>query len=147
MFVKNLSKEVIDFRKNGNVLKLKPGVNQVDENKWSKDDLLNTYGPTILAFFNEEKVEETTEEAPQTPAEEVGKEEATQAPTETAPVETPVVEAPVEEAPVVDTPVVEGEQNGEEGQETPVVEAPVEEAPKAPEKKPATKKPAKKANK
>lgn len=145
MFVKNLSKEVIDFRKNGNVLKLKPGVNQVDENKWSKDDLLNTYGPTIVSFFDKEEKEE--EVTPQTPAEKVGKEETAQAPTETAPVETPVVETPVEEAPVVETPVVEGEQNGEEGQEAPVVEAPVEEAPKAPEKKPATKKPTKKANK
>lgn len=145
MFVKNLTKEVIDFRKNGRVLKLKPGVNQVDDFKWSKDDLMKTYGPTILAIFNEEKVEETEaeENAPKENADEVGEEETAQAPTETAPVETPVVETPVDEAPVVDTPVVEDEQNGEDGQETPVDE----EAPKAPEKKPATKKATKKANK
>ena len=140
MFVKNLTKEVVDFRKNGRVLKLKPGVNLVDEFKWSKEDLMNTYGPTILAFFTEEKVEEPTEEAQQdADVVETPVNDETPAPTEGN-------EAPTEE---------EGQAPaGEEGQEAPVdgqAESDKAEetvpADKAHAKKPATKRTTKKANK
>ena len=140
MFVKNLTKEVIDFRKNGRVLKLKPGVNQVDDFKWSKDDLMKTYGPTILAIFNEEKVEETEaeENAPKENADEVN----TPVADENIPTPTEGKEAPTE------APVVEGENEGE-GKADVVVEGDKAEetADKDTDKKPATKKATKKANK
>lgn len=157
MFVKNLTKEVIDFRKNGRVLKLKPGVNLVDEFKWSKEDLMNTYGPTILAFFTEEKVEEPTEETQQdADVVETPVKDETPAPTKgnDAPTEEEGQEAPVVEGGVAEGEVVEGEQKDENSQEAPVdgqAENDKEEetapADKAPAKKPATKKATKKANK
>lgn len=165
MFVKNLTKEVIDFRKNGRVLKLKPGVNLVDEFKWSKEDLMNTYGPTILAFFTEEKVEEPTEEAQQdADVVETPVKDETPAPTEgnDAPIDEEGQEPageegqeePVVEGGVAEGEVVEGEQKDEAGQEAPVdgqAESDKAEetvpADKAPAKKPATKRTTKKANK
>ncbi len=157
MFVKNLTKEVIDFRKNGRVLKLKPGVNLVDEFKWSKEDLMNTYGPTILAFFTEEKVEEPTEETQQdADVVETPVKDETPAPTEgnEAPTEEEGQEAPIVEGGVAEGEVVEGEQKDEAGQEAPVdgqAESDNAEetvpADKAPAKKPATKRTTKKANK
>lgn len=157
MFVKNLTKEVIDFRKNGRVLKLKPGVNLVDEFKWSKEDLMNTYGPTILAFFTEEKVEEPTEETQQdADVVETPVNDETPAPTEgnDVPTEEEGQEAPIVEGGVAEGEVVEGEQKDEAGQEAPVdgqAESDKAEetvpADKAPAKKPATKRTTKKANK
>ena len=55
MFVKNLSNQELLFKKNGAVLKLKPGVNCVDVLKWDINELKKTYGPAILAFIGEEK--------------------------------------------------------------------------------------------
>ena len=55
MFVKNLSNQELLFKKNGVVLKLKPGVNCVDVLKWDINELKKTYGPATLAFIGEEK--------------------------------------------------------------------------------------------
>lgn len=55
MFVKNLSNQELLFKKNGAVLKLKPGVNCVDVLKWDINELKKTYGPATLAFIGEEK--------------------------------------------------------------------------------------------
>ena len=70
MFVKNLSDVTLEFKKNGRVLKLKPGVNLVDVLKWDINDLKETYGPCILSFFEEETpVEKTPVE--ETPTDEI----------------------------------------------------------------------------
>ena len=62
MFVKNLSNQELLFKKNGAVLKLKPGVNCVDVLKWDINELKKTYGPAILAFIGEEKQAEVETE-------------------------------------------------------------------------------------
>jgi len=58
MFVKNLSKVELLFKKNGNVLKLKPGINCVDPMVWSIDELKRTYGPTVLVTIDDKIVKE-----------------------------------------------------------------------------------------
>ena len=62
MFVKNLSNQELLFKKNGAVLKLKPGVNCVDVLKWDINELKKTYGPATLAFIGEEKQAEVETE-------------------------------------------------------------------------------------
>jgi len=54
MFVKNLTKSTLEFKKNGRVLKLQPGVNLVDSLNWRAEDLRKTYGPTMLIIIGEE---------------------------------------------------------------------------------------------
>jgi hypothetical protein len=76
MFVKNLTKSTLEFRKNGRVLVLNPGVNLVDSLIWDIQDLKKTYGPTILTFFNEEKAEENAPKPVEAPVE--GEEKATE---------------------------------------------------------------------
>ena len=72
MFVKNLSNQELLFKKNGAVLKLKPGVNCVDVLKWDINELKRTYGPATLAFIGEEKqAEAKVEVKAETKAEDV----------------------------------------------------------------------------
>lgn len=72
MFVKNLSNQELLFKKNGAVLKLKPGVNCVDVLKWDINELKRTYGPATLAFIGEEKqAEAKVEVKAETEAEDV----------------------------------------------------------------------------
>lgn len=63
MFVKNLSNQELLFKKNGAVLKLKPGVNCVDVLKWDINELKRTYGSATLAFIGEEKQAEVEAKA------------------------------------------------------------------------------------
>lgn len=110
MFVKNLSQSELLFKKNGNVLKLKPGVNCVDEMAWSIDELKRTYGPTAIVIIGEDALEAIE----------------------------PKVEAPAKEEPKAEEPVVlpaDGEGiiiNGEEaGDGDLAVDAPAPDEPVA----------------
>lgn len=120
MFVKNLTKEVITFKKDGKTLILKPGVNCVDTVKFNIEDLKRTYGPQHLVFIDgtEEQQVQKTDEAP-----------VVDTPVDVAPVDAPVVDTPADKTPAdktpaVDTPVVD----------TPVVDTPVVDTPAKEEK-------------
>lgn len=110
MFVKNLTKEELLYNKNGAVLKIKPGINLVDELKWDIEELKRTYGPLTLVAFDGEAVEaeepakeeaeetnsEIGEEAEETNAE-IGEEKGEDAGEADQAVEAPTPEAPAEE--------------------------------------------------
>lgn len=130
MFVKNLSNQELLFKKNGAVLKLKPGVNCVDVFKWDIDELKKTYGSTTLAFIGEEKQAEV-----ETKAEDVviNDTEITINPT---PEENPVeVEGDAGEADQADktpvAPVVEDKTDGEAVKTETEVKAPAKATTKA----------------
>ena len=111
MFVKNLSNQELLFKKNGAVLKLKPGVNCVDVLKWDIDELKKTYGSATLAFIGEEKEAEVETEVEVKAEDET---EVTINPTPENPVE---VEGDAGEADQADetpvAPVVEDKTDGE----------------------------------
>lgn len=130
MFVKNLSNQELLFKKNGAVLKLKPGVNCVDVLKWDINELKRTYGPATLAFIGEEKQAET-----ETKAEDVvidDDAEVTINPTPEAPVE---VKGDAGEADQADetpiAPVVEDKNDGEAVKTETEVKAPAKATTKA----------------
>ena len=85
MFVKNLTNDILTVRKSGKVLKLKPGVNCVDD-FWSAEFLKSIYGPQYIICYNEEakdevaevEVKEETEEVKEVKAEVEIKEEKTE---------------------------------------------------------------------
>lgn len=135
MFVKNLTNEVLTIRKSGNVLKLQPGMNCVDETKWSADFILTVYGSKYITIINREveeleevtPLEDTTDETPVEQSTEIPVDVPTE-PTVDTPVEQPVenptdtpVETPVETT--VDTPA-------DVPTETPADNKPVEDKPK-----------------
>ena len=129
MFVKNLSNQELLFKKNGAVLKLKPGVNCVDVLKWDINELKKTYGPATLAFIGEEKEAEVETEV------EVKAEDDTEVtinPTPENPVE---VEGDAGEADQADgtpvAPVVEDKTDGEAVKTETEVKAPAKATTKA----------------
>ena len=113
MFVKNLSNQELLFKKNGAVLKLKPGVNCVDVLKWDINELKKTYGPATLAFIGEEKQAEVETEV-KAEAEDVVIDD-TEVTINPTPEENPVeVKGDAGEADQADeTPVVEDKTDGE----------------------------------
>jgi len=113
MFVKNLTKTELLFKKNGSVLKIQPGINLIDSLKWNKEDLEKTYGPSILLVFNGEENEKIEE--PKVKIEEPAKE---------------IVEPESEDAePKVETPeVAEPEAEAEDKKEEVEVKAPAKNA-------------------
>ena len=126
MFVKNLSNQELLFKKNGAVLKLKPGVNCVDVLKWDINELKKTYGPATLAFIGEEKQAEAGDVV-------VDDTEVTINPT---PEENPVeVEGDAGEADQADetpvAPVVEDKTDGEAVKTETEVKAPAKATTKA----------------
>ena len=127
MFVKNLSNQELLFKKNGAVLKLKPGVNCVDVLKWDINELKKTYGPAILAFIGEEKQTEVKAEAGNVVIDDA---EVTINPT---PEENPVeVKGDAGEADQADeTPVVEDKTDGEAVKTETEVKAPAKATTKA----------------
>lgn len=120
MFVKNLSKVELLFKKNGNVLKLKPGINCVDPMVWSIEELKRTYGPTAIVTVDEKVIEE---------AKEAPKAEAPKA-------EEPKVEEPIELPEDINDVIINGEEAGEADQ---AVDAPTPEIVVEPEEAEAPK--------
>jgi len=135
MFVKNLSNQELLFKKNGAVLKLKPGVNCVDVLKWDINELKKTYGSATLAFIGEEKQEEAEVEVKaETKAEDVviDDPEVIVNPTPEAPAEVKgdAGEADqADEAPIA--PVVEDKNDGEAVKTETEVKAPAKSTTKA----------------
>lgn len=135
MFVKNLSNQELLFKKNGAVLKLKPGVNCVDVLKWDINELKRTYGSATLAFIGEEKqAEAEVEVKAETEAEDVviDDPEVIVNPTPEAPVE---VKGDAGEADQADetpiAPVVENKTDGEAVKTETEVKAPAKATTKA----------------
>lgn len=134
MFVKNLSNQELLFKKNGAVLKLKPGVNCVDMLKWDINELKKTYGSATLAFIGEEKQEAEVEVKAETKAEDVviDDPEVIVNPTPEAPVE---VKGDAGEADQADetpiAPVVEDKNDGEAVKTETEVKAPAKATTKA----------------
>ena len=129
MFVKNLSNQELLFKKNGAVLKLKPGVNCVDVLKWDINELKKTYGYATLAFIGEEKEAEVETEVEVKAEDET---EVTINPTPENPVE---VEGDAGEADQADetpvAPVVENKTDGEAVKTETEVKAPAKATTKA----------------
>lgn len=135
MFVKNLTKDVLAIRKSGNVLKLQPGMNCVDETKWSADYILSVYGNKYITIINRD-VEELEEITPVEDVKPVEQPQDVPADTddvkEGTPVETPVEQhteggdAPTEEQPTDEAPV-EDKPAEDKSVETPVEDKPAEE--------------------
>ena len=130
MFVKNLSNKELLFKKNGAVLKLKPGVNCVDVLKWDINELKKTYGSATLAFIGEEKQAEVETEG------EAKAEDETEVTINPTPEENPVeVEGDAGEADQADgtpvAPVVEDKTDGEAVKTETEVKAPAKTATKA----------------